>query len=455
MSKNINMTQGNPMKLMVSFALPLMFGNIFQQLYTVVDTAIVGRGVGMEALAALGSVDWFNWLAIGLVLGFTQGFSVKISQKYGEGDKEGLKRTIGQSALLSILIALFCTVLSQVGVSPFFKMLRVRAELKGIAELYVRVLLAGLPVVVFYNFCAAVLRAVGDSKTPLKAMIVAALTNVVLDCVAVFWLKWGVAGAAAATIVAQCLSGIICAVKIWKSPELRFSKKYMKLDVEICRELFRLGVPIAGKNVIIAAGGMVVQSVANGFDTSFIAGFTATGKLYGVLEVAALSYSYAITTYMGQNFGAGRWERIRSGMKSANILSVATAVGIMVVMILFGRPITMLFIQSDIPEMMEAAGNTAYQYLCCMSAALPVLYLLYAYVSVLQGMGFTMATMFSGGAELIMRVGVALTVAAVGGITGIYFAEVGAWCGGAIFLLIYYRIKVKPLIKLHTQDEKD
>jgi len=443
------MTQGNPMKLMVSFALPLMFGNIFQQLYTVVDTAIVGRGVGMEALAALGSVDWFNWLAIGLVLGFTQGFSVKISQKYGEGDKEGLKKVIGQSALLSLVIAVFCTAISQGALPLFLKMLRVRSDLEGIASLYVRVLLAGLPIVVFYNFCAAVLRAVGDSKTPLKAMIVAALTNVVLDCVAVFWFKWGVAGAAAATIIAQCLSGVICAIKIWKSPDLYFGKQHMRPDAASCRELLRLGVPIAGKNLIIAVGGMVVQSVVNGFDTSFIAGFTATGKLYGVLEVAALSYSYAITTYMGQNYGAGRWERIHSGMKAANILSLVTAVAIAVLMILFGRPITMLFIQSDVPQMMQQAGNTAYQYLCCMATALPVLYLLYVYISALQGVGLTMATMLAGGVELIMRVGVALTVAAVGGTTGIYFAEVSAWCGSAVFLLIYYHYRVRPMIKAH------
>jgi len=214
MTKTINMTQGHPAKLLFTFALPLMFGNIFQQLYTVVDTAIVGRGVGMDALAALGTVDWLNWMMLGIAQGYTQGFSVRISQKYGEGDADGMRHLIAQSAVLASGIAILATILSQAGVPLFLWILRVPTELRGMAELYTRMIMGGFAATMYFNYCSSVLRAVGDSRTPLKAMIAASVTNIVLDCVAVFVLGWGIAGAAAATIFSQFVSGSICAVTV-------------------------------------------------------------------------------------------------------------------------------------------------------------------------------------------------------------------------------------------------
>ena len=207
MSRNLNMTQGNPLKLLLRFSLPLMFGNVFQQLYMVVDTAIVGKGVGMAALAALGGVDWLNWLMLGIAQGFTQGFSVRISQKFGEGDQNGLRLFMGQSAIISAVLALLCVLLGQVALPAFLTFLRVPGELRGMASMYTRIIFAGLPAVFFFNYCSAMLRAVGNSKTPLVAMAVASVVNIALDIVAVIVLKWGIAGAAIATVIAQCLSG--------------------------------------------------------------------------------------------------------------------------------------------------------------------------------------------------------------------------------------------------------
>lgn len=445
MSKTLNMTDGKPIKLLFSFALPLMFGNIFQQLYTVVDTAIVGRGVGMDALAALGCVDWLNWMLIGIIQGFTQGFSVRMSQRFGQRDIEGLKKTIGQAAILCILIAVLCTALSQLCLPLFLLMLRVPPELSYMAQLYTRIIMAGLPAVMFFNFCSSVLRSVGDSKTPLYAMIAASITNIVLDLVAVFVLDWGIAGAAAATVAAQCLSGGICAVRIFKTQELHFRKEHCKIHSPTCRDLFRIGWPMAGKNVVISAGGMVIQSIVNGFSLSFIAGFTATNKLYGLLEIAALSYGYAITTYVGQNYGAGRYDRIRSGLKSALSLSLVTSVIIGALMLIFGRPITMLFISAEDPAMMLQAGNIAYWYLCCMAVSLPMLYILFVYLSALQGIGNTVAAMLSGVLELFLRVSLALLVGWTGFEYGIFGAEVSAWYGAAIYLCISYYRSAKKL----------
>lgn len=444
MNRNLNMTKGHPGSLLIRFALPLMFGNIFQQLYTVVDTAIVGKGVGIEALAALGTVDWLNWMFLAICQGFTQGFAVRMSQKFGEGDTEGLKRTIGVSAKLSVYIAIISLIVAQVGLPLFLSWLQVPDNLMRYARMYSGIILAGVPAMMFYNYCASVLRAVGDSKTPLIAMIAASVANIVLDCIAVFALGWGIAGAAIATVLAQVLAGAVCMVKMMHSPQLRFERRHMAKDTSLVKALMALGAPLAAQFVIIAVGGMAVQSVVNRFETSFIAGFTATNKLYGILEIAAVSYGFAITTYTGQNFGAALWERIRRGANWAVLLSIFTAMLIAAVMILFGRNITMLFIESEIPELEIAAGNVAYRYLCFMSLGLPILYLLHAYRAALQGVGNAQIPLWSGVVEFVVRVGTSVVVGLTLWQDGIFFGEVGAWVGAAILLgIAYYRIAAK------------
>lgn len=439
MANTMTMTEGKPMRLLVSFALPLMCGNIFQQLYTVVDIAIVGRGVGMDALAALGTVDWLSWMLVGTAQGFAQGFAVRIAQKYGEGDLPRVRRIVGQAVVLAAAIALIGLVTCQLGLPLFLRLLRVPPELQAMATQYTRILFAGFPAVMCFNLCSAVLRAVGDSKTPLKAMSAAAVTNILLDCIAVFWLGWGIAGAAAATLAAQCLSCLICAARVAKTPELHFGKAQLRPDGLLCKDLLLLGAPIAVKNIIVALGGMALQTIVNGFGMSFIAGYTASNKLYGLLEIAAISYGYAVSTYVGQNYGAGRCPRIRQGMRSAAVLCLATAAVIAAVMIGFGRPITMLFISSDDAALAAAAGQTAYIYLCVMSAMLPVLYLLFLYQAALQGLGNTVSSMVSGLLELVLRVGGAVLVSYTGYEYGIFAAEVGAWLGAAVYLFFSYR----------------
>ena len=446
MSDTRNMTRGKPLGLLITFALPLMFGNIFQQLYTVMDTAIVGRGVGMDALAALGTVDWLNWMLLGLATGLAQGFSVRVSQKFGEGDLPGMRRVIGQSAFLSALIALVCTLLAQLGIPLFLWLLRVPADLVPMARLYIRILFAGFPAVMFFNLCAAVLRAVGDSKTPLIAMAAASITNIALDAIAVFVLDLGIGGAAAATVLSQCLSGVICALRIWRSPDLRFTREDLRPQRELSVSLLRLGLPIGGKNVILSLGGIGLQSIVNGFGTGFIAGYTATNKLYGLLEIAALSYCYAVTTYVGQNYGAGEHDRIRKGMKSALGLFLCTALVLAVLMFAFGRPITGLFLSADDPQLLAEAADVAYTYFRVMAVCLPILYLLYLYQAGLQGLGQTGIGMVVGVVELVLRIAFALFSAGIHWPFGLFVAEVSAWWGGGlIFLVSYYRAARKLL----------
>ena len=443
MGKTLNMTQGSPWKLLLRFSLPLMLGNVFQQLYTVVDTAIVGQGVGMLALAALGCVDWLNWMMLGIAQGFTQGFSVRIAQAFGANDEKRLRRFMGQSALATTGLAILCTLIGLLGIPLFLQLLRVPENLAPMSALYIRILFAGLPVVFFFNYCSAMLRAVGDSKTPLLAMTVAAVTNIALDLVTVYWLRWGIAGAAAATVFAQCISGTICLIKIFHTPQLRFSKETLKPHRESLGNLLRIGTPVALKNIAVAAGGMVVMAVVNTCGTTFIAGFTASSKLYGLLEIAALSYGFAINTYVGQNYGAGRLDRIRSGMKSATALALATSVVITALMFLFGRPITMLFISTENPLEAAQAGNIAYSYLLAMASFLSVLYILYLLLFALQGLGDTVQPMLSGLVELALRIAVSAIVAQTGYAMGILAAEPAAWIGSTLYLWYHYRKKMK------------
>ncbi len=443
MAKTVNMTRGKPLSLLLGFALPMMFGSMFQQLYTVVDTAIVGKGVGLTALAALGTVDWLNWMFLAIAQGFTQSFAVRISQKFGQGDHRGLKHICGQSAFLAAVLALGIMLFGQLLLPVFLWLLQVPNNLYAMAIRYTRILLAGFPAVMLFNYCSSVLRAVGDSKTPLYAMIAASVCNIILDCVAVFALRWGIGGAALATVISQLLSGIICSIKIFRNPLLRFASRQLKPEGGQIKDFLLLGTPLAGKNMIIAAGGMVVQAVVNRFSLSFIGGYVATNKLYGLLEIAAISYGYAVTTYVGQNFGASKFERISRGIRSACILSIATSVMIAGIIIVFGKELTMLFIDTKDAALAVATGKVAYDYLLVMALFLPVLYLLHLYQSALQGMGDSVKSMLSGILEFIMRVGGAIAIAFTGWRYGIFFTEVSAWVAAAIYLIICYYISFR------------
>lgn len=443
MNQNTNMTEGRPAKLLLSFSLPLMLGNMFQQFYTVADTAIVGQGVGIEALAALGTVDWLNWMMLAMVQGFTQGLSIEMAQKFGNRDENGLKHVIGQSARISTFFVLGYTIFVLAALPLFLTILRVPAELRPLAHLYSGLLFCGLPLTMFFNFCAATLRALGNSSTPLKAMIISALTNIVLDAIAVFVLHWGIAGAAIATLISQAVSGLFCLYHMRKMPELHFSKSDLKHDADLSKRLLKLGIPLGSKNMFVALGGIYLQAIANGFGTTFIAGFAATNKLMGLMECAALSYGYGVSTYVGQNYGAGRKDRISLGMKTAIWISIITAVIIMLIMLIFGYSITGFFISSDDLTMAGAANTIAYHYLAIISFFLPPLYMLHIFMAALQGMGDARSPLISGFVELACRVSIATVAGLIGQAYGLFIAEFTAWVGAAVYLIWQYRRKMK------------
>ena len=443
-SKVQDMTSGSPARLIMLFAIPLMLGNIFQQLYTMVDTIVVGQIVGVQALAALGAVEWVMWLVLGVASGMTQGFSILIAQYYGAREIKDLKKALAHSYILTAILAAAVLVVSQAGAYGLLRFLNTPGNIIGMSMSYLRVVFCGIPMIAAYNIFASALRAMGNSKTPLTAMILAAIINVVLDILFVAQFHMGVAGAAAATVIAQSFSAVYCFLVLRKINIVKLEKSHFSKDVILDKKLLKLGTPIVFQNVIIAVGGLVVQYVVNGYGFLFVAGFTATNKLYGLLEMAAISYGYAIVTYVGQNLGAKRPDRIKKGVRASAVIAAITSAVISVVMILWGKTILFLFISGD-PKQTQQVLEIAYRYLFIMACFLWILYFLYVYRSALQGLGDTVIPMMSGVAEFVMRVGVALLLPLAMGENGIFYAEITAWTGAAVLLAVNYYRRVKTL----------
>lgn len=441
-----NMTVGKPIRLIFLFAMPLMLGNILQQLYTMVDTMIVGQFLGVDALASLGAADWINWAILGIVMGFTQGFSIRISHSFGAQDFKSMEKALAMILIACGSIAVILTIVAQFIIEPLLILLNTPDNIIAGSITYLRVMSSGILIVMFYNCFSGILRALGNSRTPLIAMMSAAIINIVLDLLFVCVFHFGIAGAAFATLIAQCFAATFCYFVLRKELPFVLTKDSFQFRKAIFIDLIKLGSPLAFQNAIISVGGIVVQSVVNGFGFLFVAGFTATNKLYGLLEVAAISFGYAITTFNSQNFGAKQYDRMKKGVFQANLLSLGTSMIISFIMLFFGQQILMLFISGH-PQEVAQVLDIAFKYLSIMAVCLPILYVLHTYRSALQGMENTFIPMVSGIVELFMRIGIALILPLWIGQDGIYYAEVFAWAGAAILLYVCYKIKIKALFE--------
>ena len=434
-----DMTKGSPIRLLFGFSMPLMLGNIFQQLYTVVDTVIVGQGVGVQALASIGASDWLNWMFMWMASGMTQGFSILFAQFYGAKNEESLRKSVGNALLLAAVSVVLLTAAGEAAAAPVLRLLRTPENIFGGALMYLRIMFGGIGIILLYNLEASLLRALGDGRSPLVAMVAAACTNIGLDLLFVMVFHWGIAGAAAATLIAQGVSCVYCSLVIRKISLLRLRRSDFEPDLVLVRKLLWLGIPVMFQNAVISIGGMVLQSVINGFGFLFVAGFTATNKLYGVLETAAISYGYAITTYVAQNRGAGDIRRIQRGMRSGIVMAFATSLLISGAMFLWGKDMLSMFISAEKSQAEQVLG-IAHHYLMIMSVFLVILYALHVYRCALQGLGDTIIPMVSGIAEFVMRVSAAMLLPGLLGQEGIFYAEILAWTGACVILVgAYYR----------------
>lgn len=431
--KTLDMTRGKPAALLLRFSMPLILGNLFQQLYTFVDTLIVGQKLGVSALAALGAAEWLCFLMFGFVQGLTQGFSIGISRSFGEGKKDLAQQGVFQAVCASVGAALIVTAAGQGMLAPVLRLLRTPEELFDMSYAYLKILYNGIPVSFAYNMTAAILRAFGNSRAPLYAMVTASFANIFLDMLFVIGCGFGIRGAAWGTLLSQLCASFCCIAALRKIEQARVKPQNRKLKGQMILEQVKLGVPMGFQNIITAVGGLTVQSVVNGFGLLFLAGYTAANKLYGLLEIAASSYGYAVSTYTAQNAGAGRNDRIRSGVRAALAIGMVSACLMSFVMVFFGKSILRLFIADERIEI-GAAVLTGYRFLCILAAFFPLLYAVYILRSCIQGMGNSVTPMLSSLIQVGMRIVCAVWLTGFIGNTGVFWGEVMAWIGADVFL---------------------
>ena len=442
MSRIKDMTSGNPVKLILVFALPILMGNLLQQLYSLVDSLIIGQLLGVTALTAVSASGWLDWAVLSVPMGLAQGYSIHAAQCYGGKRLDELKKTVAQSYLISVAVTVVLEILSQLLLYPVLMWMNSPEETIHLTEHYLRIIYAGLPVVMCLNVFSGFLHALGNSRTPLLALACSTAVNIVLDWWFVGSLGLGTNGGAYATVIAQAVSAAVCLSAVLKIPELRPRRKDYRPDRTVITKLIKLGFPIAFQNLIISLGGLVLQGVVNAFGFVFMAGYNAASRLQGLVEIAGASLGNAAGTFTGQNIGAGKKERVRQGLRRSAQISFFLALSVGMVMVFFGKPILSLFIR-DQADLAGRVLSIGYDFLRVMAAGLPMLYLLFVYRSTLQGLGDTVIPMASGFVELALRVGTSLLLPVLLGYWGVYIAEIAAWIGAGIFLIIgcYYRLR--------------
>lgn len=433
----IDMTRGRPVRLMLKFALPVILTNLGQQLYMIVDAAIVGRGVGVNALAAVGCTDWTYWIILMSMQVMTQGFGTFVSRYYGSRDDRMLNQSITMSALLSILIAVLFTIAGVTLAKPVLIALDTPANILQDATTYLTTMAAGTIIVTGYNLTSSILRAFGDSKSPLLAMIIAALMNIALDLLFVMGFGWGVFGAAIASVLSQLFSFLFCLSRIRRIDCVHLDKAAWKINPALLRTLLLFGLPLAIQYTVINTSGLFVQSVINLQGSSFVAGYTAVNKLYGILECSAIALGAAFTTFASQNYGAGLYKRVRASVKTCNLMAIGGAVAVMVPLLALRGVLPKLFLNVDEAGASEAIA-VSIRYLTNMALGLPFLYLIYVYRSHLQAIGDSIWSMISGFVETFARIGMVKLVILWLGNDTLFFTEPVSWIASLLSVMIPY-----------------
>ena len=446
MAKNMtkDMTTGSPVKLILLFSIPLLIGNIFQQFYSMVDTIIVGRFIGVDALAAVGTTGSMSFLINGFVVGLTSGLSVLVSQKFGAKDDEGLKKAASSALVLSLIATILITAISVVLAKPMLHLMNTPENIMADAYSYIVIIYAGTIATVVYNIISGILRALGDSKTPLYFLIIASILNIVLDIVFIVNFSMGVAGAAWATIISQGVSGILCVVYTYsKYKILRLKIEDFKVKKRVYIKHLKIGIPMALQFSITALGIMIVQGALNVFGSVAIASYTAASKVLQIVMQPAITFGVTMATYCGQNLGAKNYDRIKEGVKKCTQISIITSIIAALILVFGGKFFVGLFIEN--PD----ATIVAYAQECLNYAAMFFipLGLIFIYRNALQGMGESLVPMLAGAYELAARSAVAFTLPKFIGYTGICLSDPVAWLSAAIPLGIYYFKKMKTIEK--------
>jgi len=458
-----DLTIGSVGKNIFRFALPMLVGNLFQQLYTFVDQIIVGRFLGKEALASVGASFPVIFTLIALIIGIATGGTIVISQFFGAKNYTKVKRAIDT---IFIVMTAFAVVMTVVGISfaePIFRLIQLPEELMPTATIYFTIYASGLVVFFGYNGVAAILRGMGDSTTPLYFLILSTVLNIGLDLLFIVKLGWGIEGAAFATIIAQGVAFMVAVFYLNRNHELiRFNLKEFAFDGEIFKQTLRIGLPTGMQHTFVALGMMALMGIVNGFGTDVVAGYTAAGRLDSLAVIPSMVFAQALSTFVGQNIGAGKLDRVRKGLNRTLLMSSATAVVISVLIILFKYPLMKLFTLD-----MEVV-NIGGAYLTIVTSFYLLFTWMFAFGGVMRGAGDTVVPMFLTLISLwLIRIPAALllsqeTVEFAGvtfkgagmGEAGIWWAIPTGWAFGMILSFLYYRTgrwKSKTVVKVKLE----
>lgn len=436
-----DMTRGNPTKAILQFTIPIFIGNVFQQFYSLADTVIVGKALGEDALAAVGSTGTIMFLLFGLVAGMSIGFTVLTAQHFGAGDLDRMRRSVTSAWLLSGAITLLLTVGTMLGMKPLLTAMKTPANIFDDAYRYIIVICGGIFAQVLYNLLSSILRALGNSKASLYFLILAALLNIVLDLVFVLGLSMGTAGAAYATVISQGISGLLCLVYIQKKvPILRLRRADWKPDLQLMWNQLRVGCPMALQYSITAIGTTLVQVSLNKLGASvYIAAFTAASKIEQVVHQAYVALGTAIATYTAQNTGAGKFQRIRQGFRASARIGCIYSVVMGTVTAFLGKYMTYLFVTVDDPAIVEYVGT----YLICVTSFFIPLMAVNLYRNGLQGMGYGLLPMTAGIAELVGRGSLAAAATRAHSYLLVCLASPVAWvlASGLLLMMYFYIMK--------------
>ena len=446
------LTQGSPIKLIIFFTIPLLIGNVFQQLYATVDMIIVGQTLGTNALAAVGATGSINFLLVGFAVGLTSGLSIVTAQRFGARDEKGVKTSFATSILLSGIVTIVLTILSILLVRPMLELMQTPAQIIDQSQQFITVILAGIFCTVSFNLLSNVIRALGDAKTPLVFLIIATLINIGLDFFFILFLNMGVAGAGLATILAQLIASILCLIYIYrKIPLLQISKKdFAFITKEDLKTHARLAFPMAFQSSIIAIGAIVLQIAINTLGTDAVAANTAASRIDQFAILPTMSFGVTMATFAAQNLGAKKYDRIIKAIKQGLMLSISFSIFIGAIVIIFGQVLARMFVSASEFRVLELV-QTYFNINASMYWVLAILFILRF---TLQGLGQAAVPTIAGVMELIMRVVAAIFLTQLFGYSGAVSANPLAWIG-SVSVLAYSSIKaMKQLRKLELKQKE-
>lgn len=444
-----DLTTGSPMKIFIMFSIPILLGNLFQQLYNMVDTIIVGQYLGEEALAAVGTTGCLMFLVLGFANGIAQGFGVMIAQAFGAGNHKQLRHFVALIVVLTILVSLILSLPTTIFSKNLLMLLNVPDNILAMADSYIKVIFAGLILTMAYNVEAGILRGVGDSKTPLYFLLLASVLNIILDFVLIVFAKMGTAGAAYATVIGQGVSAVLCFIYMHvKFPLLRLSREDFYYDWDNSKKLLSLGIPMAINYSITAIGTMILQAAINVFGSSVVASYTAASKIINLTTQAMPSLGTTSATYCGQNLGAGKYGRIYKGMRCGFVLcAIVGALGAVISLIAEPWMISMF-----IPNPTAEAMGYAHIYLVRACTCMIPLAWIFVYRSAMQGLNQALVPMLCGTVELVSRFLVIAIVSKPFGYSGVCWTDPVCWLVTGVMVLAAYLLWERKFKRSHVAD---